>query len=285
MNWGRAKTILIFLFLATDLFLLLVLMRINMTSVRIPQETIEDTVRIMAAHQVEVEAEQIPADRVKNRSMIMQNLFHEPVVAAKMFLGEEFKTVTIDDAAFVYSYENSLGSLTVTENGFLYSRAAQMKPYRVHPLPDAETMKNSISEALWNFGFEKGSFVLENLREQEGIFEVEAAPVVDDVKIYGIRMHIAMDAEGILTIGGHWFSAVETEENEPELLPDVTSVLTEMTLKNKIPAGKVLHIEFGFYADGDFLSSRELAAVPVYVIQDAQGRITMFDARVGEAVE
>ncbi len=285
MNWGRAKTILILLFLATDLFLMMVLMRIRMTSVKIPQETIEDTVGIMRDHQIEIEAQQISADRIKNRSMVMRNLFHEPETAAVMFLGETFKTITSDDEAFMYSYESSLGSLTIEENGFLYSRAAQVKPYRVHPLPGSETVQSSVSEALQVLGFQKGSFKFENLREQEGVYYVEAVPLVGNVKIYGIRMHIAADTEGILTIGGHWFEAVGTEENEPEMLPDVTSVLTEMTLKHKIPAGKVLSVGFGFYADGDFLSSRELAAVPVYVVEDEQGTVTMFDARVGAVVE
>ena len=83
MNWGRAKTILIIMFLATDIFLLVILMRTNIETLKIPQKTIQETVKIMSENRVSIKPEQIPAKRVKNQNMIMRNFFYEPTAAKK----------------------------------------------------------------------------------------------------------------------------------------------------------------------------------------------------------
>lgn len=285
MNWGRAKTILIILFLITDLFLMTVLVRIKIMSVQISQETIEQTVTIMKAGGIGVEPQQISSKRIENRSMIMQNFFQEPDHAAVKLLGENVKTVVFDSEQYVYQYESSRGVLDICEEQFEYRNGREPEPYREHPLPDKEAVLQLISDNLQSFGFKRGSYVAEDVWEQEGIYHVTMIPIADGVKIYGIRMHITADSKGILSISGHWFESVGMEENDPVMLMDVTSVLTEMSLKKQIPAVQISDISHGYYAAGDFLSSRELAAVPVYVIEDETGKEYMFDARIGVAVE
>lgn len=285
MNWGRAKTILIILFLATDLFLLLVLMRTKTQEMQIPRETVENAVTIMASGGIYMDAESIPKRRIENRSMIMRNLFHEPEQAAKQFLGETVTTVIADTEQYVYKYESPLGRLFVEKDKFLYQRAEEKLPYRMHPLPEKEAVIAVTASALQTMGFPKNSFKIVTLHQEEGIYTMEAVPVVDGVQVYGIRMHIQTDSRGILSISGHWFEAVGAENNEPDMLLDITTVLVEATLKRQMPQMEIASVSHAYYASDDFLNSRELAAVPVYVICDTLGNKYMFDARVGSKVE
>ncbi len=285
MNWGRAKTILIIMFLATDIFLLVILMRTNIETLKIPQKTIQETVKIMSKNRVSIKPEQIPEKRVKNQNMIMRNFFYEPTAAAKKILGNEVTLALSNPEQYEFQYENSFGSLYIQGNGFRFQNKKVPVVYSASQLPQAEAVSNRIVSALDRLGFTKGTTLLYNIWEQDGIYHCDVMPVFENVKIYGISMHITADCEDILTIEGHWFEPIEPEKNEPELLLDITAVLTTMALESKESLVEITDISHGYYASNEFLNSREIAAVPIYVITDRIGHAHIYDARTGTKVE
>ena len=120
MNWGRAKTILIVMFLITDIFLLVVLMRTRIETYQIPQKTIAETVDILSANHIDIKKEQIPSKRVENQNIIMENFCQNPQEAATKILGQEAELVDSTPEQYVYRFESSRGDLQIQGNGFCF---------------------------------------------------------------------------------------------------------------------------------------------------------------------
>lgn len=283
MNWGRAKTILIIMFLVTDIFLLIVLMQTRRQTLVIPKTTITETVKILSNNRIKVQGEQIPAKRVKSQNMIMQNHFQNPDEVALSMLGTGAYPDERKPEEYKYQFSNDSRRLQIEGNSFLYRNEKKPVAYEGNQAAD-HRISAEVADLLDELGFSKGTVSLYNIRTQGGIVYCDAMPKYHDEKIYGIVMHITADSEAILTIEGNWFDTVEPEDNEPEFLLDVTAVLSGMALGNK-DAFEIADISHGYYASDDFLNSREIAAVPVYIITDRNGQTRMYDARMGTKVE
>lgn len=285
MNWGRAKTILIVMFLITDIFLLVVLMRTRIETYQIPQKTIAETVEILSANHIDIKKEQIPSKRVENQNIIMENFCQNPQEAAKKILGQEAELVDSAPEQYVYRFESSRGDLQIHGNGFRFqNNKVPVKGSAGGNVSDEE-ISSAVVGMLTRHGFLKDTVFIYNIWNDEGIYRCDAMPVYNGAKVHGISMHLTADGEDILTMEGHWFEPVEIGHNKQEMLLDVTAVLTNMALSGIENRIEILDVSHGFYASNDFLNSREFAAVPIYVITDSSGNTYMFDARVGTKVE
>ncbi|MBQ2696822.1 MAG: hypothetical protein IJF61_05925 [Clostridia bacterium] len=285
MNWGRAKTILIVMFLVTDVFLLFVLMQTKFSASKIPEKTIRETVQFLGKKQIQVQPDQISKKRIKSENIFMVNFFKEPESAAKKILGEDVITVLQNPADYEYQFESPRGKLHLHDQGFSYVSSKEAVPYNIDSLPGAEAATSFITDALQGLGFDKATVSIVNLYEQDGFYHLTAVPVCGGVNIYGINMHIVADSEGIVTLEGHWFIAGEEAKGEEETLLDITTVLTELALKHTGEPMVISEIGTAYYASDDFLGSLEITAVPIYVIKDEAGGVHLFDARVGSAIE
>jgi len=285
MNWGRAKTILIIMFLVTDVVLLFVLMQTKLRASRIPEKTIQETVQILTSRQIQIKPEQISDKRMTSKNMLMTNFFKEPEVVAKKLLGQGAVTVFENPGHYEYQFESSQGTLHLRGEGISYVSKKEVVPYGAEGLPGGETISAMVLEALQKFGFEKATVSLENIYEQDGLYHVTVVPIHNGEKIYGINMHITADSEAIVTLEGHWFIAGEETENKEETLIDITTVLTELALRHEGDSMVISEIITAYYVPYEFLGSFEITAVPIYVIQDEAGGVHLFDAHTGEAIE
>ena len=77
MNWERAKTILIVMFLAVDVFLLTVLLQTRFAATRLSDSVIDETISILQAHHISAAKETVPAKRGKNQNIVIGNYFEE----------------------------------------------------------------------------------------------------------------------------------------------------------------------------------------------------------------
>ena len=285
MNWGRAKTILIIMFLITDIVLLFVLMQTKIRTLQIPEKTIRETVQILSARQIQIQPEKISKKRIHGTNMFMINFFKEPEAAAKKVLGQDAITILQNPTHYEYHFESQRGYLHLHDQGFSFANKKEPAPYSPEALPGAEPVTAFIVEALNGLGFDKTTLSVVDVYEKDGFYHATAVPVCGGVEIYGIQMYIMSDSEDIVTLEGHWFIAGEEAENEGETLLDITTVLTEMAMHHNGEPMVVSEIGTAYYASNDFLGSLEITAVPIYVIKDEAGGVHLFDARVGSAIE
>ncbi len=280
MNWGRAKTILTTVFLIVDIFLLFVLLQTRQNLTRLSTETILATSKILQNNNIIISEENIPRKRAKNQNIIMRNYFEEPVEAAAKLLGT-FETVISDDEKHEHQFKSDNRELYINENGFVYTNQKTPALYKVGETVKPETIQKDIKAKLKKFGFYEKDTIFYGGYFENGIYYCQVAPLYKDMKIYGISMKIRADKEAILGMEGNWFQGIETEAYEEESLLDITTILSSLIYREDHWPEQILQIENAFYAAGDYLSSREIAVVPVYAITDAEGNTKCFDARVG----
>ena len=110
MNWGRAKTILIVLFLMADAFLLIVMLRTHFNTTRLSDDAIVQTVQVLQTKSIQVDAKQIPNRRIKNQNVVIENFFCRPVEAAQRILGPDASLVSEEPSQYAYTYDHALRS-------------------------------------------------------------------------------------------------------------------------------------------------------------------------------
>ncbi len=283
MNWGRAKTILIMLFLCVDIFLAIVLMQTRANVSTLSEETVAATVHVLEKHNISLDASAIPEKRVANRNVIMRNHFDDPVAVAKKML-DEFTVQKADEAKVDYQFESEEAFLKVSEARFYYSKLKKREPYKTGNEPSPDSMAGKVLNELSKLGFDKKEMVITNARFENGIYHCYVLPTYDEASIYGIKMQVTADRQELLHIEGSWFSPEGTDRYDSESLLDITSVLTAMVYRDDFRGMNIKGLEAAFYAGGDYLQSREIEAVPVYVVTTESGRI-FFDGRTGNEIK
>lgn len=269
MNWERAKTILTFMFLAVDVFLLIVLLQSEFSATRLADSVVEETVSVLRAHQITVDAEKIPLKRAKNQNVVMRNYFEEPERIAKNMLGS-FAAVQSDSATHTYEYRHEEKSLSIHGTRFLYRYAKQdsaLYDKDADRQYNAAQMAKSVSERLEKLGFDKNTLRVCEGTFCDGLYTCRVMPLYQQTAIYGVAMQVTMDREDVVQLEGTWFKPISAEADEEERLIDVTSVLSGLVFENT-NRDIILHrIENAYFVDESYLDNREVAAMPVYVIE------------------
>ncbi len=282
MNWGRAKTILIVMFMIVNLFLLLVLMRTRANVSHIAKETIEQTVAFATKSGIEISAEQIPRKRISNQSILLHNFFAQPEEGAKKMLGDDARVTETDPDNYHFVYESSKGRLSVSGLGFVYTKNQETVLENREPLDQKEVIRQ-VYHSLYRMGIPAENVELINPGEDNGLYTFVAVPRYQGDKIFGVSMFIWTDGKDILRMSGSWFYGVEEEAQAGTLL-DITAVVAGMNFQeNKTPM-TVKSVGSAYYIADEYINSREISAIPVYTITDAQDTIHIFDARDGSVI-
>lgn len=284
MNWGRAKTILIMLFVCVDIFLAIVLMQTRANVSTLSEESIAATVQVLGKHNISLDGAIIPEKRVENCNVIMRNHFDDPIAIAKEMLNE-FTIQKADEAKVEYQFESKEAFLKVSEARFSYSKLKNRAPYKAGNEPSKDAMASKVHSELSKLGFQKKDMVIVNGRFENGIYHCDVLPAIGDAKIYGIKMQVTADRQELLHVEGSWFRPEGTDFYAGESLMDITSVLTTMVYRDEFHGMQITGLETAFYAGGDYLQSREIEAVPVYVVTTKTGRQIFFDGRTGHEIK
>ncbi len=292
MNWERAKTILICLFLAVDLFLLAILLHARFTATRLTDRTVRETVSVLKAHQIELEETAIPTRRAKNQNVVLRNYFEKPERIADKFFGR-YETLQSDATTHVYCYQQQARTLSVKGTSFIYqNEKMSIAPFtdKVISRAEHESLNKQALERLKKMGFAKKTLSICEGEFHDGLYECKVIPLYSGYRIYGISMHLTMDSEDILSLEGVWFNAVATEEGEEDRLLDVTSVLSSLIFQSENSQTTIHAVENAFYVDQAYLDNREVTAMPIYIIEGERQTVgrksvrRLFNARNGAEI-
>ncbi len=285
VNWGRAKTILIVLFLLADLFLFVVLLQTKQNVQRISHQTISELVTVLNERGIQVQAEQIPVRRMQNQSVIMRNFVVDPMETAALILGSDVVTVESNPEQHLYHFESPSGKLFIQNNGFLFESRKESEPYQSGKIPGEESVISHITTLLHRKGIKRGTAEVISLTQENGVFSCVLRPVFSKYSIYGVNMQLQFDSQDIIRMEGHWFVGQEAEKADQNALLDITTILAGLLFDENQAPLEITEIRQGYYAADAFLNSREIAAVPVYTITDSVGNQRLFDGRTGTVIE
>lgn len=263
MNWGRAKTILIILFLAIDILLLCLLAFVKNDVDYIKDRTITETVSVLNNHGINVEKELIPRKRTDLEILNCKNLVYSPEEAAQLFLGEGYKEEQGSDGQIIFKKDSK--TLCFAENKIYYEHNRE-----ISECIDKEAEK-AVVASLREFGYKRSDFFIENAYVDNGIYHAELTLSYNGRKIIGTEAVIEADNTGILKMCGVCFSVKETEKTDKKLT-DVTSVLTGMIYEPAYFGKTISKIEVMYYIDSEYIDGAEVTAYPVYAVTDSENQ-------------
>lgn len=284
MNWSRAKTILIILFLVLDIFLLVTLLQTRAVSMKISDEIIQKTAQVLNEHNILIKPEQIPKERVINRTVIMNNFFEEPTDKAEKMLSLPYELVQEDEGKHEYRFESNEATIYIKGTNFTYRTKKEIHNIENNHNRIYKESSEKLAEMLIKMGFEKNTFALEKITMTDGIYTCEVVPLYKGVKIHGVRMNLTATREDVISLSGNWFIATGTEEFAEENLVDITTVLLDLMYDPVFSGMQISQIEYGYLALEEYLSSREMAVIPVYLITDSFHTSYYIDASTGELI-
>ena len=136
MNWSRVKTVLIILFLCTDIFLLATYLTSKYASSTISPEVIEATVDVLASNDITVDPSIIPQKIPGVMSFEAENVIFDYEAFAKSILGEKFTQTES-------GYEGVMGTISFSGDRFDFIRNPVLDAHA-----DAESLNHGMNAVI-----------------------------------------------------------------------------------------------------------------------------------------
>lgn len=277
MNWNRAKTILIFLFLAINIFLYNVLVRIDTGIETIDDEVILNSVKAAEENGVIISKELVPNKRRKNGLPELYSAASEPDKAAKRFLGKKYALQDINEEEYYFKYINKNEELVIDKHRLHYTAERGLSV----PENENEAMEKAIVD-LSRFGISKKNIKIVKQGKEGNKSYIVIKPCYEKCNIEGAYLKVFYDGEGIGELYGEWFDFASFKSGE-EYLKDITAVIAGLK-SNGEEKIKLSEAEFSYYISEDVIGGKYVSAIPVYVFKTESGEKLIFDARTGKNV-
>ncbi len=190
MNWSRAKTILIALLLAVDIFLLVVYIARDNGVRRDEMNVRADVCGILAAQGIEVPEELVPLDSVEIRPAILQRN-SDMKRAAISFFGE----VSEESSGGSVTYFGDGGSIMFSDDAFslVYESGES-----VENEDDARTLAKSVAGSLEVTGSARDYTCESN----EGGYTVKIPQMFSGVPVFDCGIELKISASGSVIASG-----------------------------------------------------------------------------------
>ena len=258
MNWGRAKTILIILFLSIDVLLLCMLYVESSDVNYIKDKTAEQTAAVLNSHNISISKKQIPLKRIDKTVLFYKNPAGEPETAAKLLFENDYKTILEEGSS---TYKKGTETVKIDGMKIFYENSR-----KTSPCDSFDEVKKAVFSDLERFGFKENQISIENARVKNGVCVAELKQKHEGLKVCGTEMTLEADSLGIKKLNGRWFN-LERTENTSEKLPDVTSLLVNMIYNPDYHGLEIEEIEIIYYIDSEYIDGAEIYAYPVYVVK------------------
>ncbi len=268
MQWQKAKTILIVVFLLINLFLLYYLLPNRHTDSR---QTLQYLTDALAKNEIHLRMDTLP----ETKDSIFVPEFSVPSLTEK-----QIEKLIVSPVKNENGYTNSDNTvkLEFKSNEFSYENSAlENKKFR------NVTVKNVVSKLepyVKALGVEEYVYPVDILEIQDEIV-VEYAYRIENRKLFDSRLRFTVTKNGIRRIRGH-LSVPDSKNGFSYSLSRLETILMSLAQK-KEESISITNIELGYY----FLSYTDAMvsqAIPVYRITTQSGDILM-DARDGVETE
>lgn len=212
MDWARAKTILIALLLAVDIFLLVTYIG-NESSMRNDELAVRSEVcEILGKEGVSIEEELVPLDSAELMPATLQSVSDMKENAERLF-GQVTENITADGT----EYSGEKGNILVSGDSFSLVYDAEKK---VNSEDDAEALAYSVAKKL-GAGTKKQQFVTV---AENGGYTVTIPQIVSGVSIFGCDITARISSQGSVIAHGRFVAGKDFRIKEEKTLK--TSALT-----------------------------------------------------------
>ncbi len=264
MQWQRAKTIMIVVFLLINIFLASYLVVDRHTG---DQKTLQHLTDVLSKNGIQLHPDALPKEEV---SLFVPE-FSAPQLTKKQ-VEKLIENPVLSDTG--YTSGDNTARLEFKDNVFTYENLNPKE--RAFRKVTAKNVVSKLNPYLKALGVSNLIYPVD-ISEIQGEILVEYAYRVEDRKLFDSRLRITVNQNGIRLIRG--VLAVPDEKNGFSYnLSQLETILMSLAQTNE-ESLEITNIELGYYfiSYSDALVSQ---AIPVYQIRTSQGDILM-DARDG----
>ncbi len=267
MNWYRAKTILIILFLFSDLFLLgnIIISTRRLTAVA--PEIIESTIQILKNNNISIEKESIPENILSLPYAEADNVIYDFNAFSRAFLGEGAKKT--DE----FLYESNSGTIQFTGDGFTYKSISQSDSKKTNE----KDARATAIEFLKSKGFDLSNAEIYSEKYSDE-FSITLKNKVNSLPLFNSVITTKISGTQITEVSGTWFNISHTKGQENELKTVTSALIDCIPSVTNVPA-KITELTLGYTIPDVTLYHKSATLIPVWEIQDEKGNIYYHDAR------
>ncbi len=269
MYWSRVKTILIFLFLALDIFLLGYIIYSDYDETEISLTERENTVVVLKNNNIKIDAAIIPETTTALGIVEMNSIWTDSDRLATMILGRGKEKISNG----VYRKDDS--GFEIFEDGFFYT-----------------SNKKNISKPSAKTVAEKLKHLHMNVKESDAILknnELVFTQKIDDVPIFETEIAVKTAGDELAEVYGYWIFSDSDEsiiKKEEYILMSISSVLinfTENDLYNK-NGDEIVKIERGYSTGSSEPDTQHklVSVAPAYKITLKNGDYAVYGAINGK---
>ena len=265
MNWSRAKTILIFMFLATAIFQSYVLYTSESKTKNISPEIIDSCIELLEMNQIDVEADIIPKYNYSVSSADADNAIVEYQEFAQLILGTDTKKAE----------ENTFSSplVTVSFSGNMFDFNLSLKDNDIKSETSALSSAKGFLKKL-NLDLKDTKSVT---KKTDSGYEITFTAYIDNIPLPDSEVVCVVENHQITRLFGKWFNIAEKSGSVK--LKTITSVLIDLIKADITKPAQITDISLGYIIPENNSYQKSVTLVPVWRITFKNGEVLSVDAR------
>ena len=267
MNWGRIKTILIILFLFTDIFLAFSIFSSNQKEIKVPAEVIDASCEILKKHDISIDKSKIPSKIPSAPILQANNAVTSYEEFAQKMLGDDF-------AVSESTYSSKTAKLTFSGDTFTFK--STKKPTATENLAQNKLQK-AVFAKLETLGFDMSDAIAVSVSVKNGVCTMKILDYYNKLPVFSSELTVVATADEIFSLSGCWYN--RQSSGQTNILKSTAAILVDFAAKydGGAPA-EINSVELGYsiFDSETYHKSASLIPVNKIVISDS---VYFMDAR------
>lgn len=271
MNYARAKTILIFIFIFVNIFLLLIYNLFILEDKKIDNATL---IQVLGNNNIAINEGIIKEQKKVLPGVEVINSVNDTKKLAKDFLGKDYKK----ESDTLYKNENATLTITKQLIELNFLNRADKKYNDISVLNAGNKIINTLSK----YGMDKSNISAYNASEgTKDDFHVEVVYSYEDTPVFNHTLYAIADKNGIKSLKGTVISFNEIKNQQYDII-SVSDVLLDFIDNKDLRAAEgrtiITDVKLGYYFSVNELEVSTYA-IPAYEIKLENGKAYYYDAR------
>ncbi len=275
MSWSKIKTILIFLFVFVNIFLLYNMFFKTGLGNEVSQQTVNETVSVLRKAGIAINPDIISRKTLYMKKPEISNSIDNRQVLAENLIGKA--------KSFENVYENEKGKITF--NAVVFNFENHDKTVKISDISENNAIDRA-SKYLNSCGFDVQTDAVRDFTSGENGYYIKFGKEIDGYPLYESYLDIYIMPDGMLNeINGYWPEVYGQSAGGTETIcVDTTKVLINLLSVEGITKNEIVDIQTGYTLGGlpENDSPILLTLLPAYRIILKTGENYIFDATNGE---
>ncbi|MBR4724054.1 MAG: hypothetical protein IK072_04910 [Clostridia bacterium] len=273
MSRERIKTILIILFLFTDIFLAFSIFTAKKEETSISPDVMDSAVQILKEHNILLDKSVIPAKFPHASVLQADNIISDYESFAKSVLGDGFSSR--GDGLFW----GKDAELTISGDRFCFKSLENSDISKSYTISEAQKSVFSYLKAL---GFNISGAKVVSSSADGGICNMKIRGFAQNLPVYSSEIDIAVSSGGVISLSGSWFNPRDSI-GEDSSLKSITAILVDFASSyDGVKQKSIKSIELGYSVFDSATYHKSASLIPVTKLTLNGGNEYFLDSRASE---